>query len=1003
MFTPILPAPSTHASGQHQYGTRTRSNSAIKPSIRLRQSPDAPPTQRRSKPTNARKTKDTTVAGPSSAPPEYPPFPPPNVVLHPEDASNKVFLALGRALVSINNHAITVKDLAELAMKFGLMCQNASAAGQAIATFIRNHYTRCNEQDDQPLLLKHHMSGTIYDDDLAPALYSRVGGAHCTNNNTLQNRLTNFRRGTQVWYLSKAAGAPCPFAAAGIRICDYNEDGKVGAVLNPGRERKRERDRLRKAAQTCGQKRKRLPRTCADKEDSGSDSSDAEEERPPKVKLTLRLRPCLTSSSGGSSSNSVRSTSRSESPEAEEDADLDSDSDSESESDAMSVQEDEDEDEPLESANPMSSGAHPVDAQHRKFSLPSDLPPPPPSFPLPSESYQRSMSLPYSEVSGSPPPDSEVEDDDYHITMTDARRLYSRSCASSDDEDSAWDGDFFGDVDVDTETQWDSPGPRSPSVQIEDEVTVKQEPTDVRGLLDAWENLESQATDLKVLNIVTQAAAAERELQEQATSDDLLKWTWPGTQPADAERIKQEDVEPNLFSDSDFTPPSDSVSPALAYDPYDSPVEECPFRSTGSPAYEWQWRDVELLGPDSVKTRDLDDGVWHEYRARPSSPEEQVRSVSPQPCTAPATSPSASPTLPRAALPRLDVRSADAGTSTAQGRNPSITSPSLLASLTSLSIQTPTALLFPSCSDSTSTVAGAPPSAASPSTMSQGESLPIHTIAPLEPAISAIQFEGVPVYQMTLGTSTLLRRIDTDFVNISPIARHLGKTCPSVSSSVLVTGGSPSVCGTWAPLEVARSLAKDESLMAAFLSDNLRSLFPEAINALYPPAVEPKTPCSGFGHQFRSASEARRRSMTSHRLELPPREFEVSWEDHLATHPPFILASSAIDGHRPVPEEAPPVVEALSPTEEEMFHVLCADPEWDADRTPAEEPMQDTEDAAPPPSPPPQPQRRTSSRPPDASEAAQDRPLRRSKRVANAVTTRSRTRSSKRGSRTSLS
>ncbi|KAJ2969316.1 hypothetical protein NUW54_g12993 [Trametes sanguinea] len=159
------------------------------------------------KPANARKTKDTSVAGPSSAPPEYPPFPPPNVVLHPEDASNKVFLALGRALVSINNHAITVKDLAELAMKFGLMCQNASAAGQAIATFIRNHYTRCNEQDDQPLLLKHHMSGTIYDDDLAPALYSRVGGAHCTNNNTLQNRLTNFRRGTQVWYLSKAAGA----------------------------------------------------------------------------------------------------------------------------------------------------------------------------------------------------------------------------------------------------------------------------------------------------------------------------------------------------------------------------------------------------------------------------------------------------------------------------------------------------------------------------------------------------------------------------------------------------------------------------------------------------------------------------------------------------------------------------------------------------------------------------------------------------------------------------
>ncbi|CDO70735.1 hypothetical protein BN946_scf184798.g50 [Trametes cinnabarina] len=1001
MFTPILPAPTTHASGQHQYGTRIRSNSAIKPSVRLRQSPDAPQTQRRPKSSNARKNREPSVAGPSTAPPEYPPFPPPNVVLHPEDAGNKVFLALGRALVSINNHAITVKDLAELAMKFGLMCQNASAAGQAIATFIRNHYTRCNEQDDQPLLLKHHMSGTIYDDDLAPALYSRVGGAHCTSNNTAQDRLTNFRRGTQVWYLSKAAGAPCPFAAAGIRICDYNEDGKVGAVLNPGRERKRERDRLRKAAQTCGQKRKRLPRSCADKEDSASDSSDAEDERPPKVKLTLRLRPCLTSSSGESSSNFVRSTSRSESPEAEEDADLDSDSasDSDSDSDAMSVQEDEED--PTQSGNASSLGVHSTDAPIRKFSLPTALPPPPPGFPASSECYLRSVSLTHSDLSGSPPPDSEVEDDDYHITMTDARRLYSRSCASSDDEDSAWDGDFFGDLDADAETQWDSPGPRSPSVQIEDEVSVKQEPTDVRGLLDAWENLESQATELKVLNIVAQAAAAERELQEQATSDDLLTWTWPGTQPADADHIKQEDVEPNLLCDNDFMPPSDSLSPIAVYDPYDSPVEECQIKSTGSgsPAYEWQWRDVEILGPDSVKTRDLDDGVWHEYRARPSSPDEQVRSVSPEPRIAAAASSSASPTFPRAPLPRLDVQSADAGTSIAQARNTSITSPSLLASLTSLSIQTPAAPAFRSRSESTP-VTSVWPGAAFASTSSHGESMAVHTVAPFEPAISAIQFEGVPVYQVALGTSTLLRRIDTGFVNISPIAQYFRKTLPSASGSVIVNRGSPHVCGTWVPLTVARRLVEDEPTLSTFLSDELRSLFPDAINALCP-AVEPKTPCADYGHQFKSASEARRRSMTSHRLELPPREFEVSWEDHLATHPPFILATSAIDGHQPIPGEAPPIVEALSPTEEEMFHVLCADPEWDADGAPTEETVQNAEDGpAAPPSPPLPP---TTSRDLDAAEAAHDRPLRRSKRVANAITTRSRTRSSKRGSRTSLS
>ncbi|KAI0781109.1 hypothetical protein BD413DRAFT_21346 [Trametes elegans] len=112
------------------------------------------------------------------------------------------------------------------------------------------------------------------------------------------------------------------------------------------------------------------------------------------------------------------------------------------------------------------------------------------------------------------------------------------------------------------------------------------------------------------------------------------------------------------------------------------------------------------------------------------------------------------------------------------------------------------------------------------------------------------------------------------------------------------------------------------------------------------PASDREPPCTGFGHQFKSASDARRRSMASHRLELPPREFEVTWEDHLSTHPPFILASaSAIDGHHPIAEETPPVVEALSPTEEAMFHVLCADPEWDAVHSPTEEEHPGAQDA----------------------------------------------------------
>lgn len=103
MFHPILPAPPKHASGQHQYGTRTRSNSAIKPSIRLRHSPDAPQSQRRIKPAPVRKARADSVEGPAPAPPppDLPAFPPQHVYLHPEDAANKVFIALGRALMSV--------------------------------------------------------------------------------------------------------------------------------------------------------------------------------------------------------------------------------------------------------------------------------------------------------------------------------------------------------------------------------------------------------------------------------------------------------------------------------------------------------------------------------------------------------------------------------------------------------------------------------------------------------------------------------------------------------------------------------------------------------------------------------------------------------------------------------------------------------------------------------------------------------------------------------------
>jgi hypothetical protein len=139
MLSAIATPALTESGSQHQYGTRIRSNSVIKPSARLRQSPDPPP--RRIKPVPITKAKaQPPNKGP--APVEMPPFPPANVMLHPDDASSKVFLAIGRSFVSVvrrtkffclpqhlshtqDNKAMTIKDLAEMTMKYGLMCQKS--------------------------------------------------------------------------------------------------------------------------------------------------------------------------------------------------------------------------------------------------------------------------------------------------------------------------------------------------------------------------------------------------------------------------------------------------------------------------------------------------------------------------------------------------------------------------------------------------------------------------------------------------------------------------------------------------------------------------------------------------------------------------------------------------------------------------------------------------------------------------------------------------------------
>ncbi|KLO10689.1 hypothetical protein SCHPADRAFT_892152 [Schizopora paradoxa] len=526
----------------HTYGTRTRQNSVLKPTVRALYSNNTPlpastlavpltaqtpsgstltfpvkkeqPKQRRIRPLAACSTPSSSsddirkpptgvlkgilkggkdagrkpiLQSPAAPPVPAIEFPPSHVVLHPDDASNKVFLAIGRAFMSVGNRAMTVKDLADLALKQGLACQNASAAAQAITFFVRSHLQRCEDEQDFPLLLRHVLSGTQKDDALVPALYSRLGGnvthhhhhkggssaaanssnasadaasatspaAGQENQEKPQERLTSFRRGTTVWYLSRAAGAPCPFASAGIALRDYSEcsgitgaesrrgatssntasgsgsanwtddegEGEPGGAGCRGLKRKRDGLRTRNAsgAVVGGRAKSSEPATV--------DEDVREGRKPPKVKLTLKLRPpqsCLSVVS----KPVVRDEQSDSSDSSSEDSDSDSESDGSMDVDIV------DEPTPVKTTSSKLSQiqcqelpqpfAFPPFPLQRRISIPPYTPAED-EFPIASSSYRgwtaatpsfntnftwagREPSVPLSV--GSPPPDSDDEDFD---------------------------------------------------------------------------------------------------------------------------------------------------------------------------------------------------------------------------------------------------------------------------------------------------------------------------------------------------------------------------------------------------------------------------------------------------------------------------------------------------------------------------------------------------------------------------------------------------------------
>ena len=222
------------------------------------------------------------------------------------------------------------------------------------------------------------------------------------------------------------------------------------------------------------------------------------------------------------------------------------------------------------------------------------------------------------------------------------------------------------------------------------------------------------------------------------------------------------------------------------------------------------------------------------------------------------------------------------------------------------------------------------------------------------------------MYELVLGLHQLLRRFDTDFVNLTRIAESLGASPPSLDQDLTgrdLVEGCASIFGIWVPLSCAQEYVRTQlfvpSELEAFLSNTLYEDFPSSIRNLYRSHDHVRS-LRQLGPPFRSMVE---------------RQHSLSIDDTTGKADMDILIPPFSDG---TTLNAP-----LSVKEAEIFQTLCACPDWDA---PSPSPATDLK---------PEKQQAEGKRPRTAerpSRAADAPPLRRSRRVAESLASRPRTR-----------
>ena len=451
--------------------------------------------------------------------------------------------------------------------------------------------------------------------------------------------------------------------------------------------------------------------------------SESDNERPPKVKLTLRLKPLLIKVQPQSSTaEGCASTRPIEVPKQ------DSDSYDSSDEDSMSVDSSDDDNSQTAQINkaqeeePWSLPPYP----RRSISIPCYTPSVEtyyPTYPLPPSDYRdpfrRSPSVSLSVAT--PPPDSEDEADDFHVTMARIKN-YPEQFSHEDDTDLGWEADV--DSEGDGETMWESPGPRSPSAPLiqPNDIAVKEEPRDVQGMLDAWEDFDSSIAETRVAEVFAKAldgSAEDRKVKVEvmdpwdweASGDVHVEWT------SETTRVKQEDFGVDSLFPKTLPGPSSPLSPLSALSSQFSTFSSDP---SSSP-------------PQTIEDiHDADD-------------ERKYNTVRPRAKTVPASA----FFQPSFSFPPLARQSISIPSSTV--REPSVPSAALVTLLQTMSVNTPTS--DPASPSSSTSSLPIPPQAPCVSPL-QTRCIPsltmapptpkivVHTCQPCQPTISATQIEG---------------------------------------------------------------------------------------------------------------------------------------------------------------------------------------------------------------------------------------------------------------------